>query len=215
MMDLPIWVRIKLHLNFHVSPHSLYELSISTVVFDKEYLHGFSAIENKTLKFLLLNWGRRKGPLLLHQTPASWPLPRRRLCLHTCSGHSFASLSACTSAAEWTSARPSRCGRCVCSTPCVWRRKARPPSATMSFSFRRNLCSKCNFWITSSTHQVHHDVFVEGVPPLSCHLAHIHHGLRVVCVHMEDGSVDDPCYVCGVRGWACHPGVCGETDLCW
>lgn len=69
--------------------------------------------------------------------------------------------------------------------------------------------------MTASSHQVHHNVFVEGVPPLGGHLAHIHHSLWVVGVHMEDGSVHDSCHVRGVRGWARHPGVCGKTDLCW
>lgn len=54
---------------------------------------------------------------------------------------------------------------------------------------------------------------MERVPPLSRHLAHVHHRLRVVGVDVEDGSVDDAGDVGGVGGGARHPGVGGETDL--
>lgn len=35
------------------------------------------------------------------------------------------------------------------------------------------------------------DVLVEGGPPLGRHVAHVHHALGVVRVHVEDGRVDD------------------------
>lgn len=54
---------------------------------------------------------------------------------------------------------------------------------------------------------------MERVPPLGCHLAHIHHRLRVIGVDVEDGSVDDSGDIGGVGGGARHPGVRGETDL--
>lgn len=63
------------------------------------------------------------------------------------------------------------------------------------------------------THQVYNNIFVEGVPPLSCHTAHIDHSLWVVCVHMEDGCIDHPRHISGVRGGASHSGICGEADL--
>ena len=50
-------------------------------------------------------------------THVLWRLPQRWLSQQTFAGHLSASWSACTSAAAWTSARPSRYGRYACSTP--------------------------------------------------------------------------------------------------
>ena len=65
----------------------------------------------------------------------------------------------------------------------------------------------------ASTHQVHHHVLVEGVPPIGRHLADVHHGLGVVGVDVEDGGVDHARHVGGVGGGARHAGVRGEADL--
>lgn len=54
---------------------------------------------------------------------------------------------------------------------------------------------------------------MERVPPLSCHLTHIHHRLRVIGVDVEDGSIDDSGDIGGVGRRARHPGVRGEADL--
>lgn len=62
-------------------------------------------------------------------------------------------------------------------------------------------------------HQVHDNIFVEGIPPLSRHTAHVDHGLWIICIHVEDGCVDHPCHVSGVRGGASHSGVCGKANL--
>lgn len=48
------------------------------------------------------------------------------------------------------------------------------------------------------TNQVDDHVFVEGSPPLCGHPAHVYDRLRVVCVHMEDGSIDHPSHISGV-----------------
>lgn len=66
---------------------------------------------------------------------------------------------------------------------------------------------------TGDSHQVYDHVFVEGAPPLGRHFAHVHHGLGVVGVDVEDGSVDDAGHVRGVRRGASHPGIRGEADL--
>lgn len=66
---------------------------------------------------------------------------------------------------------------------------------------------------SSQTYQIHHHVFMERVPPLGCHLTHIHHRLRVIGVDVEDGGVDDSGDIGGVGWRARHPGVRGETDL--
>lgn len=50
-------------------------------------------------------------------THVVWWLPRRWLSQQTFAGRLSASWSACTSAAAWTSARPSRYGRYACNTP--------------------------------------------------------------------------------------------------
>lgn len=55
---------------------------------------------------------------------------------------------------------------------------------------------------------------MERVPPFRCHLTHIHHGLWVISIDVEDGSIDDSSHICGVRRGARHPGVSGEADLC-
>ena len=39
--------------------------------------------------------------------------------------------------------------------------------------------------------QVNHHVFVELLPPLGRYLAHMHHGLRLVSIHMEYGGRDN------------------------
>lgn len=62
-------------------------------------------------------------------------------------------------------------------------------------------------------HQVDDHVLVEGGPPLSGHAAHVHDGLGVVGVDMEDGSIDDPRHVRGVGGGAGHPGVRRKANL--
>lgn len=54
-------------------------------------------------------------------------------------------------------------------------------------------------WSETKTYQVHNHIFVECVPPFSCHLTHVHHSLCVVCVDVEDGSVDNTGDICGVR----------------
>lgn len=49
-----------------------------------------------------------------------------------------------------------------------------------------------------ATHQVHHHVLVEGAPPLGRHLAHVHDGLWVIRVHVENGGIHDAGHVSGV-----------------
>ena len=91
------------------------------------------------------------------------------------------------------------------SSPECWRCWGPVSSAQQGQAKRPHLCPH--------THQIHHDVFIESVPPLSCHAAHVYHGLWVVCVHMEDGCVDHAGHIGGVWGRAGHPGVCGEANL--
>lgn len=55
---------------------------------------------------------------------------------------------------------------------------------------------------------------MESAPPLCCHVAHVHHSLGVICIHVEDGSVDHSGHICRVRRRTCHPGICGEANLC-
>lgn len=66
---------------------------------------------------------------------------------------------------------------------------------------------------TRGTHQVHHHVLVEGIPPFSSHLAHVHDGLGVVRVHVKNGGIHDAGHVGGVGRGAGHARVCGEADL--
>ena len=63
------------------------------------------------------------------------------------------------------------------------------------------------------THQVYDNIFVEGVPPLSRYIAHVHHSLRIICIDVENRSIYDPRYIRGVRRGTCHPGVCSEANL--
>lgn len=66
---------------------------------------------------------------------------------------------------------------------------------------------------SAASDQVDDDVLVEGGPPLRRHPAHVHDGLGVVGVHVEDGRIDDPGHVGGVGGGAGHSRVCCEADL--
>ena len=69
------------------------------------------------------------------------------------------------------------------------------------------------YLFSPATDQVDDHVLVEGASPLSGDLTHIHHRLGVICVHVEDGGIDDPCYISGVRRRARHTRVRGEADL--
>ena len=64
-----------------------------------------------------------------------------------------------------------------------------------------------------STHQVNDDILVESGPPLGCHLAHVGHGLWVICVDVEDGGIDHSGHVSAVGGGPRHAGVSGEANL--
>lgn len=44
-------------------------------------------------------------------------------------------------------------------------------------------------------YQVYDNIFMEGVPPLGCYAAHIHHSLRVVGVDVKDGGIDHPSHI--------------------
>lgn len=63
------------------------------------------------------------------------------------------------------------------------------------------------------SHQVNDDVFVEGGPPFCSNLAHVHNGLGVVGIDMENGRIDDSGHISGVGGGAGHSGVRSEADL--
>ena len=64
-----------------------------------------------------------------------------------------------------------------------------------------------------ATHQVNDDIFPPLRPPLGRDLAHMHHCLRVVCIHVEDGSVDDACHVRAVGRRTGGARVRRETNL--
>ena len=64
-----------------------------------------------------------------------------------------------------------------------------------------------------ATHQVNDDIFAPLRPPLGRDLAHVHHRLRVVCINVEDGSVDDARHVRAVGRRTGGARVCRETNL--
>lgn len=53
--------------------------------------------------------------------------------------------------------------------------------------------------VAAVAHDINNHVLVERGAPLGGHVAHVHHGLRVVAVHVEDGRVDYAGHVCGGR----------------
>lgn len=61
--------------------------------------------------------------------------------------------------------------------------------------------------------QVNDNIFVEGGPPLCSNLTHIHDGLGVVSIDVEDGRVDTSSHISGVGGGAGHSRVRGEASL--
>lgn len=76
---------------------------------------------------------------------------------------------------------------------------------------------KCSFLVGNSrnsvAYQVHHHVFMERCPPLSSNIAHIHHGVRVVGIDVEDGGINHPGHVSRVGRRASHTWVSGEANL--
>lgn len=61
--------------------------------------------------------------------------------------------------------------------------------------------------------QVDDNIFAEGGPPLRSNLTHVHDGLGVVSIDMEDGRVDNSSHISGVGGGAGNSRVCGEANL--
>lgn len=54
---------------------------------------------------------------------------------------------------------------------------------------------------------------MEGGSPFGSDVAHVHDGLRVIRVNVEDGSVHHARYIGGVRRGAGHAGIGGEANL--
>lgn len=54
---------------------------------------------------------------------------------------------------------------------------------------------------------------MERRPPLCSDVAHVHHGLGVVGIDMEDGGVNHPGHVSGIWRRASHTWVSGEANL--
>lgn len=61
--------------------------------------------------------------------------------------------------------------------------------------------------------QVDDNIFVEGGPPLRSNLTHVHDGLGVISIDMEDGRVYNSGHIGGVWGGAGHSRVRGEANL--
>ena len=60
--------------------------------------------------------------------------------------------------------------------------------------------------VSSITDQINNDVLVVGGPPLGSHLTHMHHCLRVVSIHVEDGG--------GHHLWGCVVCVGVQVEVC-
>lgn len=67
--------------------------------------------------------------------------------------------------------------------------------------------------VASVSHQIDDTVLVESGTPLSRHLAHVHDGLRIVGVDMENGGVDDTSDIGTVGRGSRETGIGGEADL--
>lgn len=67
--------------------------------------------------------------------------------------------------------------------------------------------------IASVSHQIDDTVLVEGGTPLGSHLAHVHHGLWIISINVEDGSVDHTGDVRAVGRGPGEAGIGGEANL--
>ena len=67
--------------------------------------------------------------------------------------------------------------------------------------------------VTSVADDVDHTVLLELLSPLSGHLADVHHGLRIVTVHVEDRRIHHTRHVGTVRRRTGHSRIGGEADL--
>ena len=62
-------------------------------------------------------------------------------------------------------------------------------------------------------YQVNDNIALVLAAPLGCDLTHVHNSFWVVCIHVEDWSVDDTSDVCAVRRRSREARVSGETNL--
>lgn len=67
--------------------------------------------------------------------------------------------------------------------------------------------------MSSVSNQVNNNILVPGGAPFGGDVGHQHHGLGIVGVDVEDGSVDDSTDVGTVGGGSGVSGVSGEANL--
>lgn len=67
--------------------------------------------------------------------------------------------------------------------------------------------------IAAVSDQINNTILVESSTPLSSHLAHMHHGLWIVSVDVENRSIDDTSHIRTVGRGPRETGIGGETDL--